>query len=78
MEPTLTLRDHFLALEALRFVSNNDNGKVNYSRTPLHRTLKGNRNWFDIAGVRYIRLFIKVNHHHNLFHTLRVYIHLKA
>ena len=31
-----------------------------YSRTRLFQTLKGKRNWFDFAGVRYIRTFIKV------------------
>ena len=24
-----------------------------------YRTIKGNRNWFDIAGVHYIRIFTK-------------------
>ena len=33
----------------------------NLCRTQLHQTLNGNRNWFDIAGVRYIRAFIKAN-----------------
>ena len=32
-----------------------------YSRTQLYRTLKGNRNWFHLAGVRYIQTFIKAN-----------------
>ena len=32
-----------------------------YRRTRLYRTLKGNRNWFDIVEVRYIRTFIKAN-----------------
>ena len=37
------------------------NNKSEHGRTPLYRTLKGTRNWFDIAAVRYIRTFIKAD-----------------
>ena len=35
--------------------------KFKYKRTRLYRTLKGNRNWFDIARVRYIGTFLEAN-----------------
>ena len=31
------------------------------SQTPIQQTLKGNRNWFNIAGVRNMQTFFKAN-----------------
>ena len=32
-----------------------------YNRTQLYRTFKANRDWFDIAPVRYNRTFLEAN-----------------
>ena len=37
----------------------------------LFRTLKGNRNWFDIVRVRYIRTFIKAYQVKGKYNTVR-------
>ena len=42
-----------------------------YCRTRLYRTFKGNRNWFDIARIRYIRTFIEGNQLGGRWKTVR-------
>ena len=49
-----------------------------YSRTWLYRPLKGNRNQFDTAGVRYIQTFIKSRQIRSKENEIYIYIYSRG